>query len=808
MSRKRRSVPQQQQPNAQPTQIDLRTLSSLLAQRMQFAGDYGLTYTKNKGYAKRDLYKALGYADTISPEQYRGRFERGGIARTLVMEGPRATWAGNVFLVDDEDPDTQTPFEEAFGELAGRLRLWDRFRRADVLASIGEYACLLIGVADEAGLEQPLPEKFRAEQVLYLRPLGQDKATIERYVEDSSDQRYGQPEFYTLNLGEGSGRQRRRGSGGARVHWSRIVHLCESPLDNDVFGEPALRAVWNYLDDLDKCVGGGSEATWRQVNALLHLDLDPAAKIDPDVQAAMEAQLDEVIHGFRNVLQTRGIEASRIAGEVPKFGENVDKLLDLIAGTRRIPKRKLVGSERGELASSQDDDNWSETIQARRKQDAETWVRSFVDRLIVHGALPEPSTGSYAVAWPERSDTDIAKQAAVASKMAAANASHISAALPPVLTTDEIRDRVYGLEPIEVEDLRSAKMARKLARERKAAAALAPVDAQTRQAASGSSIADAADRLEDGLAAVVTRLPAEALDSLSGVELAGMLLTRNTDAAVDAAMQARSAAVEEIEQPIAEELSVAFLEGARIGANKIPSSRRPARPTPLRAAAAQVNFDFTSGNPFASAWARTRAASLIREVFGGAEVEREVREALRSMIAASIEDGVAPQALAQQIRQAVGLRADQIEAISRLRRELATSEPGTLVTRFQPQPTLRKNPGFRVRIPDGGASEGWISRQLGRYAEMQANLRGRTIARTELSQALSAGQQQLWAEAQQQGFLTADDKREWVTAGDSAVRDEHALHHGQKVGLNDPWPWGYGPGEEVNCRCDEVISVA
>ena len=70
-------------------------------------------------------------------------------------------------------------------------------------------------------------------------------------------------------------------------------------------------------------------------------------------------------------------------------------------------------------------------------------VRQLVDRLIEHGALPEPE--EYEVRWPEVRDLDLAERVQIAVGMADVNQK----AGETVVTADEIRDRVLDLPPLE-----------------------------------------------------------------------------------------------------------------------------------------------------------------------------------------------------------------------------------------------------------------------------------------------------------------------------------------------------------------------
>jgi hypothetical protein len=98
-----------------------------------------------------------------------------------------------------------------------------------------------------------------------------------------------------------------------------------------------------------------------------------------------------------------------------------DVILNDISGGAGIPKRQLIGSERGELASSQDESNFLGTVAGRQEHDAEPGIlRPVLDRLIATGVLPEPEGGSYTVEWPSLFELTEEEQSQVALNLAQA----------------------------------------------------------------------------------------------------------------------------------------------------------------------------------------------------------------------------------------------------------------------------------------------------------------------------------------------------------------------------------------------------
>jgi hypothetical protein len=446
----------QNDPELRALTAELKVLETdILLARAAFARMTGYTFND-----LRDMWGVLGYKNLITTTDYRAKYQRGGIAGRIVDALPNATWRGEMELIEDESKDEYTEFEKAWHDFDQRLQVQAKLLRVDKLAGLSTFAVLLIGAPGELDTELPKADgKAGANKILYLTPFaggggpggsaadrmvatGAD-ATIEDYETDAKNKRFGLPKTYRLK------RVDLTPSLAKAVHWSRIIHIAEGLLDDEVFGLPRLERVWNLLDDLDKVVGGGAEAFWLRANQGLHVDLDKDMALT-DVQKTVDdlkKQAEAYKHQLQRWIRTRGVDIETLGSDVANFASPADAIVTQISGSLGIPKRILTGSEMGELASSQDRDNWKDQIIGRQTQYAGPYiVRQLVDRLIVYGYLPTPGKGpdAYEVKWPHIQTLTETEKSAGAQQWASTNATMGE----PVFTEAEIRDKWYGMPPL------------------------------------------------------------------------------------------------------------------------------------------------------------------------------------------------------------------------------------------------------------------------------------------------------------------------------------------------------------------------
>jgi len=340
----------------------------------------------------RNIYGTLGYPKTITFNDYLAKYIRQDIAGAVINKPANATWKNGFEIIEADEEETK--FEKSWKELNKRLGLVSKFQRLDKLACLGRYAVLLLGLDDVKNRSDFAKPVLGQRKLLYVTPYSEKQAVIQEFQTNTNDPRYGLPLYYNINTTEPGGNTIT-----IRVHYSRVIHVVYERLDSENYGMPVLEGIFNRLLDLEKVVGGSAEMFWKGARPGYYGKLLEDFDLTLEEQEELEAQIDEYEHNLRRFLIARGIDLSPLSMQVAEPDKHVDVILQMISARTNIPKRILIGSERGELASKDDRNTWNEFIENRRINFAEAEIiRPFIDRCIDFGILPEPE--SYSIHWP------------------------------------------------------------------------------------------------------------------------------------------------------------------------------------------------------------------------------------------------------------------------------------------------------------------------------------------------------------------------------------------------------------------------
>jgi hypothetical protein len=422
-------------------QANLLIMASEIIGRMQLATKLGTdTYD---GY--RDIYTALGYPKKITSGDYWTRYKRHDIAKAIIDRPVKASWKGEIEVIENLEKE-QTVFEKAWVELFDRLKLKSILLRADKLTGLGRYSVLFLGLSDVRNIEdlrKPV-RKGNNVKLLYVKPLAQSMADIAEYVTDPTNERFGLPLFYSITIKSGSTDQ------SAHVHYTRMVHLVEDVVEDEVNGTPRLEAVYNRLVDLEKLIGGDAEMFWRGARPGYTGEVNPDYQMGEDAYKDLKEQIDEFENNLRRILINEGVNLKALEQQIADPINHVDVQMQMISAVTGIPKRILTGSERGELSSAQDKLEWIAYVTSRREEQNEPMIlRPFIDRCIEIGVLPTPSQ-PYKVVWDQLFTLSDKEKAEIGEIRARAMRDYTSTAAMEIMPPDLFFEYILNMTPTQI----------------------------------------------------------------------------------------------------------------------------------------------------------------------------------------------------------------------------------------------------------------------------------------------------------------------------------------------------------------------
>lgn len=424
---------------AQPMNL-LRTLGQMIS-RSNLAGVMGQRFS-----GLRDYYATFGYLTTITYRDMLAKYLRQGVAARIVDAPAQAIWDNPPQVISNDDE-----WNAAWQRLVTKHHLWQALLKADKLAGLGRYSCVFIGFRGAGSPETAVkaPNTGNLREVLYFQVYSQQSANIDKIDGDTSSENYMMPEIYSLqpiqsDLEGVPVALPKGGLNAIKAHRSRVLHIAENTLENEIYGTPRLERVFNDLDDMLKVSGGTAEAYWLTVNRGIQVDVDKEMDLTPEDAADLSTEIEEFQHQLRRFIRTRGVSIKNIGADIPRPKETFEMLVSLISGATGIPRRNLIGAEAGQLASEQDRANWAERITARRTEFAEpTVLFPLISMLTNAGALPRKEGLQITFNWPDAFHLNPLEKAQKAAQHAR-SATNFAKALE---TMSKLNNGQPGVEP-------------------------------------------------------------------------------------------------------------------------------------------------------------------------------------------------------------------------------------------------------------------------------------------------------------------------------------------------------------------------
>lgn len=303
--------------------------------------------------------------------------------------------------------------------------------------------------------EGQVEEKQGKRQVTFLSVFSELAAPVASWESNRASPRYGQPTSYNVSFdGPWDGHYGNLSSPPSttvNVHWTRVVHVIgRNKGSSKVSSQPELQSIFNCLMNLDKIFAAGGEGAWKGtfpgVILSTHPELGGNVKVD---RADLRNQWENFDNTLSRVMYLMGMSASPLQITLTDLTPHKEMNVEAICVNKGIPKRKFMGSERGELSSSEDEGDWNDKlVMYRNTYLIPDLVVPFYDRLIMLGVLSEPE--QYHVEFGDLDAQSAKEKADVSLVYTQAMAAYVAGGVSSLISEEDYLVEICGFDEEKV----------------------------------------------------------------------------------------------------------------------------------------------------------------------------------------------------------------------------------------------------------------------------------------------------------------------------------------------------------------------
>ena len=426
-------------------------LNSALSERAAIRSRQSLL-TGSVDSKRTDAYCAFGWPENLCFEDYYKLFSRGGVAHGAVMRLIEKCWADDPEVIEG-DPESRaeapTAWEKQFKKLAKRVKLWEKFREADMRRLVGNYACIIMQIADNKTWDQPVG-RASEKQLKKLIVAWQGQIEPAEWYDDPSAENFGEVKswlYQEIAVNDGAPNQNGRS---VTIHPDRVLVV------GDVRdGIPFLKAGFNACVNIQKVLGGSGESFLKNASRQLGINFDKDVDLSGIARAhkvdvgELQEIFDEVTKGMNagidQTVITQGATVTPLVANVPDPAPHFDVSLQDFAASVRMPAKIIVGSQTGERASVGDLEDFNKRSQGRRLNELSGDIESALDHMTRLGMLLDVESS---VIWSDLTEATLEMKLGNVVHMVDANQKMLASG-EMVFTVDEMRS-IAGFEAVQV----------------------------------------------------------------------------------------------------------------------------------------------------------------------------------------------------------------------------------------------------------------------------------------------------------------------------------------------------------------------
>ena len=386
--------------------------------------------------SKHDHYVDFGWPEDVTFEHLKKMYDRNDLAKAAVKKTTEKTFQNlpRILYGETESGD----IEDAFN----RLGVWDKLADTDEYAQVGGYAGIVLRIADDKPFSEPVDGSVSLDDLVEIIPAWSEQLKVSEWHLDETDaDTYGKPKTFTYNE---AAITRQGANRNVVVHPDRVFIWSST---GDVHAPSALLSGYNNLLDMEKISGAGGEGFWKTAAARLNIEIDKdtdfkafkqaveATDTSKTFQEILDEKAKKVNSGFDSSYISQGMKVGTFSVNLPQPKEFFDIPLSAFAAGRSMPTKILIGMQTGERASTEDAQEWNNTIMSRRNRWTIPALRGILQRLEAFGMIRV----GWDIEWDDLTDDTPQAKLDRADKMADINTKQSNSDNQPVFTGEEIR---------------------------------------------------------------------------------------------------------------------------------------------------------------------------------------------------------------------------------------------------------------------------------------------------------------------------------------------------------------------------------
>ena len=362
-------------------------VENLVSELERLMPAYVGSYIGTQFRSHRNLYQVFGWEEFILPTALYSMYKVNGIAAAVNDTPVNTAWRYYPQISSGNKP-----FEKALETLSEKYDLFETLKKADRLSGVSTYSIIVLKVNGQS-YESKL-RKFKMNRFAGFEVYHEAEVSLVEHIDEKNNVSYG-IKYYRV--------------GQHKIHPSRVIHVAEDS-DDGVHGKSRLLPAYNQLHDMWKISGSTAELYYLNASLLLNAKAMEGYKVKKKDGEELQETLYELVNKMKGFMVTNGFEIDNIAPKITSPKDSWEVFEKILSATSGIPRRILFGSEMGQLASSQDSNNYFDRVESRQNNYINKYlIRAVIDKLMIYSDIP---TAEYEITWrrlSSLSDKDIAE---------------------------------------------------------------------------------------------------------------------------------------------------------------------------------------------------------------------------------------------------------------------------------------------------------------------------------------------------------------------------------------------------------------